>query len=112
MAAKADEVEAAVERCPSGALRTRRIGVFAAERQQPIEVRASADGTPPPPTPPPPNPTPTPPPNHPPPVPSLWRVRISSRLSVLYEGERPRFAGVANAEQDLLRRHAQEGRIS
>jgi len=43
-AATADEVEAAVARCPSGALRTRRIGVPKPRRQQPLEVRASADG--------------------------------------------------------------------
>jgi uncharacterized Fe-S cluster protein YjdI len=43
-AATADEVEAAVARCPSGALRTRRIGVPTATRQQQPEVRASANG--------------------------------------------------------------------
>ena len=43
-AATADEVEAAVARCPSGALRTRRIGVPQPRRQQPLEVRASANG--------------------------------------------------------------------
>ena len=43
-AATADEVEAAVARCPSGALRTRRVGAPAAARQQPLELRASADG--------------------------------------------------------------------
>ncbi|MGZ4302742.1 MAG: (4Fe-4S)-binding protein [Gaiellaceae bacterium] len=43
-AATADEVEAAVARCPSGALRTRRIGVPPPKRQQPLEVRASANG--------------------------------------------------------------------
>jgi hypothetical protein len=43
-AATADEVEAAVARCPSGALRTRRIGVSPPRRQQPLEVRASANG--------------------------------------------------------------------
>ena len=43
-AATADEVEAAVNRCPSGALRTRRIGVPPPRRQQPPEVRASANG--------------------------------------------------------------------
>jgi uncharacterized Fe-S cluster protein YjdI len=43
-AATADEVEAAVARCPSGALRTRRIGVPPPGRQQPPEVRASANG--------------------------------------------------------------------
>src|SRR5437868_1065403 len=43
-AASADEVEAAVALCPSGALRTRRIGVAAPKREQPFELRASADG--------------------------------------------------------------------
>ena len=43
-AATADEVEAAVARCPSGALRTRRIGAPPATRQGSPEVRASADG--------------------------------------------------------------------
>ena len=43
-AATADEVEAAVALCPSGALRTRRIGVPAAKRQQRLELRASANG--------------------------------------------------------------------
>jgi uncharacterized Fe-S cluster protein YjdI len=43
-AASADEVEAAVARCPSGALRTRRLGVPAAKRQQPLELRASENG--------------------------------------------------------------------
>jgi uncharacterized Fe-S cluster protein YjdI len=44
-AATADEVEAAVARCPSGALRTRRIGVPPPpRRQQPLEVRASTNG--------------------------------------------------------------------
>ena len=43
-AATADEVEAAVARCPSGALRTRRIGVPPPRRPQPLEVRASANG--------------------------------------------------------------------
>ena len=43
-AATADEVEAAVALCPSGALRTRRIGAPTATRQQPLELRASADG--------------------------------------------------------------------
>ena len=42
-AATADEVEAAVARCPSGALRTRRPG-SPAKRVQPLELRASADG--------------------------------------------------------------------
>jgi uncharacterized Fe-S cluster protein YjdI len=43
-AATGDEVEAAVARCPSGALRTRRLGATAAKRQRPLELRASADG--------------------------------------------------------------------
>ena len=43
-AATADEVEAAVALCPSGALQTRRIGTPDAKRQQPLEVCASADG--------------------------------------------------------------------
>ena len=43
-AASADEVEAAVALCPSGALRTRRIGVSVARRQQTPEVRASPNG--------------------------------------------------------------------
>lgn len=42
--ATADEVEAAVALCPSGALRTRRLGVPAAKRPQGSEVRASAHG--------------------------------------------------------------------
>jgi uncharacterized Fe-S cluster protein YjdI len=43
-AATADEVEAAVARCPSGALRTRRLGAVPPKRQQPLELSASADG--------------------------------------------------------------------
>lgn len=43
-AATADEVESAVARCPSGALRARRRGAPAADRRLPPEVRASADG--------------------------------------------------------------------
>ena len=43
-AATADEVEAAVARCPSGALRTRRLGAPTPTREQPLELRASADG--------------------------------------------------------------------
>src|SRR6185436_16811107 len=43
-AATADEVEAAVARCPSGALRTRRPGAPKAVRAQPVEIRASANG--------------------------------------------------------------------
>jgi uncharacterized Fe-S cluster protein YjdI len=43
-AATADQIEAAVAGCPSGALRTRRLGAPALKRQQPPEVRASAAG--------------------------------------------------------------------
>jgi uncharacterized Fe-S cluster protein YjdI len=43
-AATAGEIEAAVARCPSGALRTRRIGVPVAPRMHAPEVRASPDG--------------------------------------------------------------------
>jgi Iron-binding zinc finger CDGSH type/Divergent 4Fe-4S mono-cluster len=43
-AARADEVEAAVALCPSGALRTRRRGGERREREQPLQVCASADG--------------------------------------------------------------------
>ncbi|MGB2954159.1 MAG: (4Fe-4S)-binding protein [Gaiellaceae bacterium] len=43
-AATADEVESAVARCPSGALRTRRIGVPPAKGRQPPELRASSNG--------------------------------------------------------------------
>src|SRR6266496_3776946 len=43
-AATAGEVEAAVARCPSGALRTHRIGAPPATRQQPLDLSASADG--------------------------------------------------------------------
>ena len=43
-AATADDVEAAVARCPSGALRTRRIGARPAERPLKLELRASEDG--------------------------------------------------------------------
>ena len=43
-AATADEVEAAVSLCPSGALRTRRTGITPLKQQQPREVRASANG--------------------------------------------------------------------
>jgi uncharacterized Fe-S cluster protein YjdI len=42
-AATADEVEVAVARCPSGALRTRRVGAPVARQQSP-EVRAAKDG--------------------------------------------------------------------
>jgi uncharacterized Fe-S cluster protein YjdI len=43
-AATADEVEDAVARCPSGALRTRQLGAVPAKRQQSLELSASADG--------------------------------------------------------------------
>jgi uncharacterized Fe-S cluster protein YjdI len=43
-AATADQVEAAVARCPSGALRTRLLDVSAVEREQPLELRASENG--------------------------------------------------------------------
>jgi uncharacterized Fe-S cluster protein YjdI len=43
-AATADQVEAAVARCPSGALRTRRLDGPAAKRQQPLELRTSENG--------------------------------------------------------------------
>jgi uncharacterized Fe-S cluster protein YjdI len=43
-AASADEVEDAVARCPSGALRTRRIGAAPPRPQQQVELRASAAG--------------------------------------------------------------------
>jgi uncharacterized Fe-S cluster protein YjdI len=42
-AATADEVEAAVARCPSGALRSRRVGAVR-KRLQPLNALASADG--------------------------------------------------------------------
>jgi uncharacterized Fe-S cluster protein YjdI len=43
-AASADEVEATVRRCPSGALRSRRLGAPVAAQQQPLEIRASPQG--------------------------------------------------------------------
>ena len=43
-AATADEVEAAVALCPSGALRARRRGASGVGHAEPAEVRASADG--------------------------------------------------------------------
>jgi uncharacterized Fe-S cluster protein YjdI len=43
-AATADEVEDAVARCPSGALRTRRVGIPSAPREQPLDVCASENG--------------------------------------------------------------------
>jgi uncharacterized Fe-S cluster protein YjdI len=43
-AASADEVEVAVATCPSGALRTRRVGVPVARAGEALEVRASENG--------------------------------------------------------------------
>jgi uncharacterized Fe-S cluster protein YjdI len=43
-AASADEVDAAVARCPSGALRARRVGIPARKREGAPEIRASANG--------------------------------------------------------------------
>jgi uncharacterized Fe-S cluster protein YjdI len=43
-AASADEIEGAVGLCPSGALRTRRLGGPAPKRLRPSELRASANG--------------------------------------------------------------------
>jgi uncharacterized Fe-S cluster protein YjdI len=43
-AATADDVETAVARCPSGALRTRRTGAPTRRREDPLELCASADG--------------------------------------------------------------------
>ena len=43
-AASADEVEAAVARCPSGALRARRVGIRPLRLQGAPQIRASADG--------------------------------------------------------------------
>jgi uncharacterized Fe-S cluster protein YjdI len=43
-AATADQVEAAVARCPSGALRTRRVGAPAGARPLELELRASENG--------------------------------------------------------------------
>jgi uncharacterized Fe-S cluster protein YjdI len=43
-AATADEIEAAVARCPSGALRSRRPGAAAVRRLRPAELRASENG--------------------------------------------------------------------
>ena len=43
-AASADEVDAAVARCPSGALRARRVGVPVRQRERAPEIRASANG--------------------------------------------------------------------
>jgi hypothetical protein len=43
-AAAADEVEAAVAGCPSGALRARRVGTGASSRPGETQVRASANG--------------------------------------------------------------------
>src|SRR5438552_16707927 len=44
-AATADEVEAAVARCPSGALRTRRVGAEPVKLERRLELRASGNGT-------------------------------------------------------------------
>jgi uncharacterized Fe-S cluster protein YjdI len=77
-AATADEIEAAVARCPSGALRTRRLGESTARPEQPLELRASADG----------------------PLLATGGVRIvDADGAVLYEGERAalcRCGGSAN----------------
>jgi uncharacterized Fe-S cluster protein YjdI len=43
-AATADQVEAAVARCPSGALRTRRVGAEPVKLQRRLELRASENG--------------------------------------------------------------------
>ena len=43
-AATADDVDAAVARCPSGALRTRRLGASAPKPHQAPDVRASENG--------------------------------------------------------------------
>jgi uncharacterized Fe-S cluster protein YjdI len=43
-AAAADEIEAAVARCPSGALRTRRVGVALANRVEAPQIQASENG--------------------------------------------------------------------
>jgi uncharacterized Fe-S cluster protein YjdI len=43
-AAPAEQVEAAVAVCPSGALRTRRVGLERKRRRGPTELRASANG--------------------------------------------------------------------
>jgi uncharacterized Fe-S cluster protein YjdI len=43
-AGSADDIEAAVARCPSGALRARRIGAAEPKRQQPLVLRASPKG--------------------------------------------------------------------
>ena len=43
-AATPDEVEAAVARCPSGALRTRRVGAEPVTLQRRLELRASENG--------------------------------------------------------------------
>jgi uncharacterized Fe-S cluster protein YjdI len=77
-AATADEVEAAVAGCPSGALRTRRLGPSTARPEQPLELCASADG----------------------PLLATGGVRIvDADGAVLYEGERAalcRCGGSAN----------------
>jgi hypothetical protein len=43
-AASADEVEATVAQCPSGALRTRRVGASGPPRYLPLEIRPSPKG--------------------------------------------------------------------
>jgi uncharacterized Fe-S cluster protein YjdI len=77
-AASADEVEAAVARCPSGALRTRRLGPNPPAREQGFELRASENG----------------------PLLVTGHVRIvDAEGTVLYEGERTalcRCGGSAN----------------
>ena len=42
--ASADEIETTVAQCPSGALRTRRVGASGPPRGQPLEIRASPKG--------------------------------------------------------------------
>lgn len=66
-AASATDVEAAVTRCPSGALRVRRVGAPLATRDEPLEIRASENG----------------------PLLVSGRVRVlDSAGAVLYEGDR------------------------
>jgi len=85
-AATADEVEAAVARCPSGALRARRIGAPTATRQQPLELSTSADG----------------------PLLVSGGVRIlDAEGHVLYEGRKSCALPLRRVgEQAVLRRHA------
>ena len=88
-AATADEVEAAVARCPSGALRSRRVGA-AAKRVQPLDALASADG----------------------PLLLSGGVRVVAADGTSLRG---RAGGAlplrAIGQQAVLRRHAQEGRL-